>query len=70
MSSVESDLRLVRKCYMSDGQPAVLSIAGLGRWTMLVGELTLVFHLLDLEVTSGAAASFASLRGNGNWVGH
>lgn len=35
-----------------------------------MGELTLVFHLLDLEVTSGAAASFASLRGNGNWVAH
>lgn len=37
---------------------------------MLVGELTPIFHLLDLEVTSGAAASSASLRGNGNLVAH
>lgn len=65
MSSVESDLPLVRKCYVRDVQPAVSSIAGLGRWTMVVGELTPVFHLLDLEVASGAAASSASLRGNG-----
>lgn len=35
---------------------------------MLVGELNPVFHLVDLEVTSGAAASSARLRGNGNWV--
>lgn len=34
----------------------------LGRWTMLVGKLTPVFHLVDLEVTSGAAVSYASLR--------
>lgn len=32
------------------------------RWTILAGELTPVFHLADLEVTSGAAASFASQR--------
>ena len=27
-----------------------------GRWTMLVGELTPVSHLVKLEVTAGAAA--------------
>ena len=37
------------------------------RWTMLVGEPTLVFHLADLEVTSGDAASSATLRGDGSF---
>lgn len=34
---------------------------------MFAGELTPVFHFVDLEVTSGATASSACLRGNGNW---
>lgn len=56
--------------YMRDEQPAAAHIAGSGMYTALTRELPPVFHFVDCEVTSGSAASSASLRGDGSRVAH
>lgn len=53
---------------MRGEQPAVAHIAASGIHTALMRELPPVFHLVVCEVTSGSAASSASLRGDGSRV--